>query len=106
MCWTRCGKAWLFHKCVPLSGFGCRQFLNYSNDSRGQGQTEIRSYLSAGCKVTVNSDSLSEKEIWFSAMDYSRVSVFVEFYLRSRKEWSLHASCPIGEIHRDGTNDY
>lgn len=58
MCWTRCGEAWLFHKCVPLSGFGCRQFLNYSNDSRGQGQTEIHSYLSAGCIVTVNWDTL------------------------------------------------
>lgn len=78
MCRTQCGKAWLFHKCVPLSGFGCRQFLSYSNDRRGQGQTEIQRYLSASCNVTVNLDTLYKKrEIWSYLMNYRLVSVFV-----------------------------
>ena len=48
---------------------------------------KIHRYLSAGCNVTVNSDTLYKKEMWVSLMDYRCVSVFAVPYFRSKEEW-------------------
>ena len=88
-----------------LSGFGCRQFLNLTTDRRGQGQAETHRYLSAGCNVTVKFRYTVKKEATVLLRWITDVSVCLLCYIRSRKERSSGASCPIGETNRGGGTD-
>lgn len=104
MCWTRRGEAWLFHKCVPFIRVWLRAVFKLMTEEGRDRQKYTVIYQQAVTSLYIQIHCKRGK--YGSLQWITDVSVYLLYYLRSRKERSLQASYPVSEKHKDGTNDY